>query len=549
MADSTAMNGNGHIDSEKAGSDSSGPIDAPAPVEAAPSPRNVTGLAWAVVVISILSSVFIYALDNTIVADILPTIVNDLGDVEKLPWLSVGFMIGGVAMVMPFGKLFGIYNAKWLYIICSVIFLAASALCGAAPTMNAMIVGRVFAGAGGNGMYLGVLTLLSVNTNDKERPAYLSLVGLVWGTGTILGPVVGGGFERVSWRWAFYINLIIGGIWAPIYLFLLPAFDPKAGTPLSKRAINFDYMGAVLSVAGFVCVIMAISFGGALYAWDSGQIIALFVVGIVIWIVFFFTQGFKIFTSEKDRMFPMHFFRNKEALLLFLLMGTGACAAFVPIYYIPLYFQFTQNDNALESAVRLLPFICVLSAFILLNGALMSKFGYYKPWYVVGSALGLIGSALMSRINLNTSTATIYGYEILIGIGTGAYAQASYAVIQAVIDPADMAYGITFIMIAQLGSMAFSLAICGAVFLNVTQSEIQSVLPQITDVQVQQLILGTSNRFLSSLSHDDRLTVLNILVDTLRQMFIPVYVATAIGLVASIFMRNKREFVPAAAAA
>jgi MFS family permease len=85
-------------------------------------------------------------------------------------------MIGGVAMVMPFGKLYGMYDAKWLYIISSVIFLAASALCGGAPTMNAMVVGRVFAGAGGNGMYLGVLTLLSVNTSDKERPAYLSLV-------------------------------------------------------------------------------------------------------------------------------------------------------------------------------------------------------------------------------------------------------------------------------------------------------------------------------------------------------------------------------------
>lgn len=90
--------------------------------------------------------------------------------------IDYSFMIGGVAMVMPFGKLYGIYNAKWLYIISSVIFLAASALCGAAPNMNAMIVGRVIAGAGGNGMYLGVLTLLSVNTTNKERPAYLSLV-------------------------------------------------------------------------------------------------------------------------------------------------------------------------------------------------------------------------------------------------------------------------------------------------------------------------------------------------------------------------------------
>jgi len=90
--------------------------------------------------------------------------------------LRLRFGIGGVAVVTPFGKLYGLFNAKWLYIISNVIFMAASALCGAAPNMNAMIVGRVFAGAGGNGMYLGVLTLLSVNTTNKERPIYLSLV-------------------------------------------------------------------------------------------------------------------------------------------------------------------------------------------------------------------------------------------------------------------------------------------------------------------------------------------------------------------------------------
>ena len=119
---------------------------------------------------------FVYSLDNTIVADITPAIINDFNGISLLPWLSVGFMIGGVAVVLPFGKLYGLYNAKHLYIASAVLFLAASALCGGAPTMNAIIVGRVFAGAGGNGMFLGILTLLSVNTSDRERPAYLSLV-------------------------------------------------------------------------------------------------------------------------------------------------------------------------------------------------------------------------------------------------------------------------------------------------------------------------------------------------------------------------------------
>ena len=115
-------------------------------------------------------------------------------------------MIGGLAMIMPYGKLYNLFDAKWVYIASVILFLAASALCGGAPTMNAEIVGRVFAGAGGNGMYLGLLTLISVNTTDKERPAWLSLSGLVWGVGTVLGPVVGGGFELYTWRWAFYIN-------------------------------------------------------------------------------------------------------------------------------------------------------------------------------------------------------------------------------------------------------------------------------------------------------------------------------------------------------
>jgi MFS family permease len=220
--------------------------------------------------------------------------------------------------------------------------------------------------------------------------------GLIWGVGTVLGPVVGGGFELVTWRWAFWINLIIGGIWGPIYVFLLPSFDPQAGTPLRQRAAKFDYVGMVLSIAGFVCLIMAMSFGGAVYPWNSGPIIALFVLGISVWIVFFTMQAFSVFTDERNRMFPFHFFKNKEALLVFLTMGVGACASFVPIYYIPLYFQFTRGDGALQSAVRMLPDIICLSAFILLNGSFMSKFGYYKPWYIVGFALGLVGCVLIS---------------------------------------------------------------------------------------------------------------------------------------------------------
>ncbi|GKZ85519.1 hypothetical protein AnigIFM60653_004273 [Aspergillus niger] len=137
--------------------------------------RHIHGIKWFLLVASTLTGSFIYALDNTIVANIAPAIVNHFDAVENLPWLSVGFMIGGVAMVLIYGKLYALFNSKWLYITSTVIFMAASALCGAAPSINAEIVGRVFAGAGGNGMYFGILELLSTNTTSRERPQYLSL--------------------------------------------------------------------------------------------------------------------------------------------------------------------------------------------------------------------------------------------------------------------------------------------------------------------------------------------------------------------------------------
>jgi len=313
-------------------------------------------------------------------------------------------LLGGAAVVLPFGKLYGLFDAKWLYILSSILFNVGSAICGAAPNMDALIVGRVLAGMGGNGMYLGVMTLLSVNTSDRERPGYLSFVGLVWGIGTVLGPVVGGAFVEspATWRWAFYINLCVAGLFAPVYLFWIPSFKPRAGTKSLELVREFDIVGTVLSMGAITTLIMATNLGGALYEWNSGQIIALFVVSFVLFIVFALQQTYTIFTTLTTRIFPIQFMRNWNAVLLFCLAAAVNTAGFIPIYYVPLYFQFTRGDSAIQAAVRLLPLIFVLSAAILANGHLMARFSYFQPWYLFGSVLTLIGGVLlcMSPITL-----------------------------------------------------------------------------------------------------------------------------------------------------
>ena len=152
---------------------------------------------------AVLSTTLLFSLDNTIVADVQPSIIQDFGEVSKLSWLGTAYALGSAATILPWSRVYGIFDIKWLYIAHVIIFETGSALCGGAPSMNALIVGRAIAGLGASGMYVGCLTYLSVLTTVKERPIYMGLIGLMWGVGTILGPVIGGAFvdSNATWRW------------------------------------------------------------------------------------------------------------------------------------------------------------------------------------------------------------------------------------------------------------------------------------------------------------------------------------------------------------
>ena len=371
----------------------------------------------------------------------------------------------------------------------------------------------------------------------------------------VVGPVVGGGFAQstATWRWAFYLNLCIGALFAPIYIFILPGYDPRRQQKIVSRFREFDYPGSVLSIAALVCIIMAINFGGTLYAWNSGQIIALFVLAGVLSLVFAFQQSRPYLTKAALCVFPVPFLKNKEAVLLFILMSVCNAGGFIPVYYIPTYFQFTRGDSPLSSAVRLLPLIALVSFTILVNGGVLSKGGYYQPWYIGGSCLALVGSVLLCKslmlelisgalayivatITTSTPTAKIYGYEVLVGVGAGCYAQAGYAVIQAVVDPSMMAYGIAYMMLgrqsdlrsfiqpadfsctAQLLGIALGLSVAGSIFVNLAFKNLQQVVPGITSAQLETIILGTSGNFLTTLPADTKAAALDILVAAIGKL-------------------------------
>lgn len=512
--------------------------------------RVITGWRWVLIIFSILSSAFLFALDNTIVADIQPVIVLEFQSISKITWLSASFLIGAASTNLIWGKVYAQFDAKWTYILCVSMFEVGSAICGAAPNIDTMIIGRAVCGVGGSGMYVGVMTLLAATTTIKERPIYIGSTGLTWGLGTVLGPIIGGAFtvSSASWRWAFYINLCIGAACAPIYIFIIPSCNPRPGVSFLNRAREMDYVGGTLTVGAFVSGVMAISFGGVEYPWSSAKIIAMFVCSATLFILLGFQQANCILTTKERRVFPVEFFSSRTILTVFACTAAGGAATFTPIYMIPIFFQFTRSDTALQAGVRLLPYIFILILGIGVNGGVLSAYGLYMPWYTAGGIFTIIGGSLMYTITSSTSVASVYGYSILLGWGNGLFVQSGFSIAQAVVEQHLVPLAIGFITCAQVSGITIALTIANSIFLNKAEKSLTAILPGTSRGQIDRAIAGAGSAFVADLDSDLQQRVLGAIVDAISPVYSLCIVAGAVVLVMSMFMKREKLFIAAAGA-
>ncbi|KLJ06592.1 hypothetical protein EMPG_17906 [Blastomyces silverae] len=482
-------------------------------------PRNIDGWKWYLTFISILASTFLYALDVTVVADLQAVIVEELGGIQNLSWLSVAFLLCATAINLVWGRMYGQVNVKWLFITNTVIFEVGSAICGAAPSLNVMILGRALAGMGGSGLYVGCMTLIAATTTLTERPVYISCTALTWGLGIVLGPVVGGAFSDI---------------------------DPRPGATIRERWAELDYPGILLQGGALTAFILALNLGGLTFPWNSARIISLFVVAGVLFILLAIQQVWAIGTRPSRRIIPMQFFRSRTVLLLFSCTAASGACAFVPIYMVPLFFQFTRGDTPLDAGVRLLPLVIVMIVFVFINGTLMSKLGYYMPWYLVGGLLTIVGSALMYLVERDTPLSRVYGYTVLIGAGVGMFLQASFSVTQAVVDQENVAPAIGFITLAQFVGITIALALANAILLNASQSQIQAILPDVAGADIQAAILGARSGLVQTLSPDLKLRVLDAIVSAIDKTYALVMAGGALVALSSLMMRREKLFVATA---
>ncbi|PHH90141.1 hypothetical protein CDD83_4423 [Cordyceps sp. RAO-2017] len=492
---------------------------------------KLTGFKSVLLEMIIYATLFMLALDNSIVAILQPSIAYQFRALDKFPWLAVGHQLGGLTAAMPLAKLYSVFDAKPLFLLFTVAFLGASALSGTAVNMASEIVGRVWAGIAVTGMRCGLLLIHKRNLVEKERHAACpDPLTIVWALGSLLGPVVGGALALASWRWAFYMNLFPILIILPVCILIVPSRPSVRQGSTSRHLEALDPMGILLSVVSMTTFAAATNLAGVLFSWKGSNVIILYAVSAICCVGFALQQTFCIFTTASNQLVPIPLLGSREAMINYFFVSCGSTMAYITTNYVPIYLELIRGASPAQTAGRTLPLGFLLAISFLFSENLRHTAVFYRTWSVFAAALGLAGAVLMSKVNVDTPTATISGYQTILGIGAGCFAHAGFVSVQTSLYPGHDTSDAALMLVAQLGGSTIGLSLAGAIFVNTAKKSLASLFPELGADALDLVMAGASGDFLSNLRAKDQALALDCIVEALRKVFIHAYAASAVAI-------------------
>ncbi len=396
------------------------------------------------------------ALDQTIVATALPTMARELNGLQHMSWVVSAYLLTSTATTPLYGKLSDIYGRRALLLTAIGTFLAASVCCALAQSMTQLILARALQGMGGGGL----ISLAHITISDviapRDRGRYQGYFSGVFAAASVAGPVLGGLFsDHLGWRWVFWINLPIG---VAALLISGLALKRLAGR---RPAREIDYPGAVLLVAAVTALLLATSWGGVEYDWDSPMMIGLVVAGLALIAAFLLWERL-----AREPILPPRLFRNPVYSVASLMAFLTAMAMLGGTVYLPLFLQLVSGDTASQSGLQLIPFTggTVLGSFI--AGRLVSKTGRYKIYPILGLVCATLTFGFMARMDAAT-TPLVWGSAMaLLGTGIGMVLPVTVVSIQNAIDLTDLGAGTASITFFRSMGGSFGVALLGSVLLG-----------------------------------------------------------------------------------
>jgi EmrB/QacA subfamily drug resistance transporter len=413
--------------------------------------RTQANLVFATVALGLLLS----ALDQTVVATALPTIVSDLGGAGHLSWVVTSYLLAQTVSTAVAGRFGDLFGRKRVFQASVLIFIVGSFFCGLAPSLIVLIAMRAVQGIGGGGITVTATALIGDVIPMRDRGKYQGALGAIFGVTTVIGPLLGGVLtDDVSWRWVFYINVPIA------IIVILMAARTIPGLSGSSRP-KIDYWGVVFIAIGSTGLVLATSWGGTEYPWGSPTIILLFVTSIVALVIFVFVE-----LHAAEPILPMRLFRGRVFTTASVLSFIVGFAMLGSITFLPTYLQYVSGASPTLSGVRTLPMVVGLLVTAVGSGLVVGRTGKYKGFPIAGGAVMAVGLFLLSRMDAHTPVWLQSLFMIVLGAGIGLIMQILTLVVQNTSDYRDLGAatsGVTFFR--TLGG-AFGASIMGTIYAN-----------------------------------------------------------------------------------
>ncbi len=462
----------------------------PAPAEGGLTHRQILTILG-----GLMAGMFLAALDQTIVASAIRTIGDDLNGLSAQAWVTTAYLITSTIATPLYGKLSDMYGRRPFFLIAISIFVVGSFLCAFSTSMYMLAAFRAFQGLGAGGLFSLALTILGDIVPPRQRAKYQGYFLAVFGTSSVLGPVIGGFFAGqesilgfAGWKYVFLVNVPIGiaalaVVWKVLHI------------PHTSRPHKVDWLGAVALVVMLV-PLLTVAEQGRVWGWGSGRSIAGYVIGLLGLVGFLVAEH----RAGEDALIPLRFFRNSTFRVVTAVNALVGAGMFGGLALLPLYLQIVKGKSPTESGLLLLPLTAGIMVASILSGQITSRTGRYKVFPIIGTALMTVAFVLMWLvIGPDTSLVGLSFLMALFGLGLGNIMQSTVLAIQNASAPTEIGVATSSVTFSrQIGATLGTAVFLSILYSTVTDNivgQYQTVSGSLAAVAADPAVTGNpSNR-------------------------------------------------------